>query len=169
MTCSECGASMKTRRENYKYDASGLPGVTLVNVEVSRCPKCGETEVAIPNIEGLHRVLAMALVRKRARLAPLEIRFLRKCLGLASGDFAKHIGVAAETVSRWEQGRTAMGPTADRFLRWLVVTRQPVSHYPLEMLKDVAEGEPKPLRVEVKVGEGGWHQTHEHERELVAV
>ena len=28
---------MTTRRENVRYDASGLPGVTLVGVEVSRC------------------------------------------------------------------------------------------------------------------------------------
>jgi len=148
---------MNTTRENYKYEASGL-NIVLLDVEVSRCPECGEREVHIPNIEGLHRAVALALIRRRERLAPSEIRFLRKYLGLSSGDFAKHVGVSAETVSRWEQGRTPMGTTADRLVRMLVVTREPISHYPLEILKEVAQKEPKPLRADFKIGEGGWQQ-----------
>ena len=156
--CLECGTLMKTTRENHKYDASGLPGVVLANVEVHRCPECGEQEVQIPHIQGLHRTLAMTLARKHERLAAAEIKFLRKYLGLAGNDFAQLIGVAPETVSRWEQGRTPMGPTADRFLRWLAVTREPVSHYPLEILKEVAQAQPKPFRAEFTISEGGWHQ-----------
>src|SRR5262249_7252553 len=140
--CLECGTLMKTTRENYNYKTSGLPGVVLHNVQVSRCQNCGEQEVHIPNIEGLHRALALAIVRRRERLSPAEIRFLRKYLDLSSGDFAEHIGVSSETVSRWEQGRKAMGSTADRLLRWLAVTREPVSDYPLEILKEVAQTDP---------------------------
>ena len=36
MKCFGCGHGMTSGRENVKYDASGLPGVTLVDVEVSR-------------------------------------------------------------------------------------------------------------------------------------
>lgn len=159
MTCIECGFAMKTKRENYKYDASGLSGVTLLGVEVSRCSRCGEVEVTIQNIEGLHRAIAAALSGKKERLRAEEIRFLRKYLGLSSGDFAQCIGVAPETVSRWEQGRTPMGATADRFLRWLVVTRDPVSSYPLEMLMEVAQDDPRPFKVGMRSDEGGWHPT----------
>lgn len=162
--CMECGTPVKTTRQNYKYDASGLRGVTLVNIEVRHCPECGEQEVLIPNIEGLHRALALAIVRKRERLAPDEVRFLRKYLGLSSGDFAKHIGVSPESVSRWELGRTAMGQTADRFLRWLAVTHEPISHYPLEILKEVAQSDPRPLKASFSIGDGGWQQSS---RELV--
>jgi putative transcriptional regulator len=165
MTCMECGSQMKTKRENYKYDASGLRGITLIDVEVSRCGECGEEEVTIQNIEGLHRAIALTIVQKREKLAGDEIRFLRKYLGLSGGDFAEHIGVSMETVSRWEHDRTPMGVTADRFLRWLVVTREPVSHYPLEMLKGLARDKPKRLKVGMKSDEGGWHATRE--RELV--
>jgi putative zinc finger/helix-turn-helix YgiT family protein len=152
---------MTTRSENYRYDASGLPNIVLVDIPVSRCAECGHEEVHISNIEGLHRALALAVVRKRERLTPAEIRFLRKYLGLSGADFAQHIGVSAETVSRWEQGRTAMGQTADRFLRWLAITREPVSDYPLEILKEVAETDPKPLRVRLTNGVGGWHPMRE--------
>lgn len=160
-TCFECGTRMRMKRENYKYDASGLPGVTLRAIPVARCPHCHEVEVHIPNIEGLHRALALAIARKTERLTAEEIRFLRKYLGLSGVDFAQHLGVAPETVSRWEQGKTAMGTTADRLVRMLALTREPVSHYPLEMLKCVAQTDPKPLRLDLKPGDGGWHPMRE--------
>ena len=72
---------MKTSRENYLYDACGLPGVTLVGVEVSRCPECGNHEVSIPRIEELHRVIARAVANRPARLDGAEVRYLRKWLG----------------------------------------------------------------------------------------
>jgi hypothetical protein len=50
-----CGSRMKTKRENYRYETVGLPGITRQSVEVGRCGKCGEYEVAIPRIEDLHR------------------------------------------------------------------------------------------------------------------
>jgi putative zinc finger/helix-turn-helix YgiT family protein len=156
MTCTECGTQMKTKRENYKYDASGLPGITLAGIDVSRCPKCGEVEVTIPNIEGLHKALAGGLIRKKERLAPQEIRFLRKFLGLSGSDFAETMGVKSETVSRWELGRQSMGPTADRLLRWLALTREPVSEYPLSMMRNIATEEPRLMRIEMRSGEGGW-------------
>jgi putative transcriptional regulator len=154
--CLECGGELRIRRENVRYDASGLPNITLVGIEVRRCRQCGEAEFVIPNVEGLHRCLASLTIRKRQRLTPGEVRFLRKHLGLSSGDFARQMGVAAETVSRWEQGATTMGATADRLLRWLVATREPVSHYPLEMLRDVAQEKARSSRVGLKEEEGDW-------------
>ena len=58
MMCMRCGAAITVARENFLYTASGLPNVTLVGVEVRRCPSCGEFEVAIPRIEDLHRTIA---------------------------------------------------------------------------------------------------------------
>ena len=112
--CLQCGHAMTTRRENVRYDASGLPGVTLVGVEVSRCAHCGEYELAIPHIADLHRVMAHAVVRKSSRLTPIEIRFLGRTQGWSSQDFADYMGTTAETVSRRENGRTPMGGQADR-------------------------------------------------------
>lgn len=158
MKCLQCGTRMRTGRENYRYDAGGLSNVTLVGVQVSRCPSCGESEVSIPNIEGLHKSLALLFARKQARLTPEEIRFLRKYLGFSGADFAEHVGVTPETVSRWEQGAKAMGPVAERLLRWMVLTRQPLSHYPLDLLKDVAQEEAKPVRFGMKVADGHWRE-----------
>ena len=163
VTCIECGSQMKTGRENFKYDASGLRGITLADVEVARCATCGEFEVTIPNIEGLHRAIALAICNRKERLTPEEVRFLRKYLGLSGVDFAEILGVAAESVSRWETGKAAMGGTADRYLRLLVLTRQPVSHYPLEMLRTIATEEAKPLKLGLRADDAGWHPTRQRE------
>lgn len=155
MNCIQCGAEMKTARENYLYDANDLK-VTLLDVEVSRCSACGEYEVAIPMIDDLNRGIAAALIRKRSRLVAGEVRFLRKYLGWSGTDFAAHMGVTPETVSRWEQGAMPMGATADRLLRLMIVTRQPVSDYSLDSLKQLSADEAQPIRLGMKVTAQGW-------------
>jgi putative zinc finger/helix-turn-helix YgiT family protein len=158
MTCIMCGAQMKTERENFRYDASGLPGVTLVGVEVSRCPPCGEYEVAIPQIEDLHKAIAQALIRKTSPLDAAEIRYLRKYLGWSGVDFAKHMGITPETVSRWETGKEQMGPQADRLLRLMVRTMDPVSDYSLDLLTIITKQKPhEAVRLGLKMDEEGWH------------
>lgn len=156
MKCMNCGTRMTARRENYKYDACGLSGVTLVGVEVRRCRQCGEHEVVIPRIEGLHREIALALIRKAAKLVPDEIRFLRKHLGWSGADFAAHLGVTPEAVSRWERGRAAMGISAERLLRLAVAHLEPASDYSLDVLKSVAARSASPLRLGLSVGPKGW-------------
>ena len=160
MLCLICGTPMVSRRENYQYTASGLPHVTLQQIEVSRCPNCGETEVAIPHIEALHRAIATALVRKPARLAPAEIRYLRKSLGWSGVDFAAHMGVTPETVSRWERGATLMGGQADRLLRMLVVCLAPVKDYSTNLLTQITEeSETRALPLGLRVDEEeDWHE-----------
>ncbi|NOT32743.1 MAG: hypothetical protein HOP12_01095 [Candidatus Eisenbacteria bacterium] len=91
MKCAECGTTVKTRKENYRYDECGLKYVTLVGVEVSRCSKCANYEISIPQIEGLHRLIARILIDKATRFTGDEIRFLRKSLGWSGADFARHV------------------------------------------------------------------------------
>ncbi len=158
MTCTVCGGPMKTRRENYRYESSGLSSVTLQGVEVSRCPKCGETEVAIPAIEQLHRAIAGALIRKRARLAPPEIKFLRKSLGWSGADFALRMGTTPETVSRWEHGKMPMGPAAERLLRLMIAKEAPVADYTVDVLAQLAaDGRtPRPVHLGLSRERAGW-------------
>lgn len=158
MTCLECGGAMRTRREVVPFDKPiGLRGVRL-STFVARCPKCGAFEVLLPNLEGLHQAIARALVTKSARLAAEEIRFLRKVLGWSGADFAEHMGTSAETVSRWETGATPIGPQADRLLRLMVMTRDPVADYrKLDLFKTVARAKPAAARLMAKAGtRGTW-------------
>jgi putative zinc finger/helix-turn-helix YgiT family protein len=149
---------MKTKRENVRYAACGLPHVTLRNVEVSRCPQCGEEEVAIPRIEALHKAIAQALIAKPSRLDAAEIRYLRKYLGWSGADFAGHMGTTRETVSRWENGTAQIGPQADRLLGLMIVQVAPVSEYSLEALKAISTAKSAPaLRLGLTVERDGWH------------
>lgn len=142
MKCPECRkAQMETRRENYRYTESGLPNVVIQDAEIMQCPSCGSRGVAIQSMEGLHRVLAIAVINQPDPLGPHEIRYLRKWLGWSGQDFAKHMGVTPETVSRWESVDSGkpMGGTADRLLRVLVARGQPVDEYPTERLTEIED------------------------------
>lgn len=156
--CPDCRGPAKTRREKrYRYTECGLSNVTVDGVEISVCQRCGETYTGIPAVEGLHRAIAGAVIRKKGRLAPEEIKFLRKSIGWSGVDFAKRMGTTAETVSRWEHG-ASMGPTADRLLRLLVARETPVKEYSVDVLAQVAADErpSRPLRLEVARGPKGW-------------
>jgi putative zinc finger/helix-turn-helix YgiT family protein len=156
-TCIRCKASaVEVRVENYRYDASGLPNVTLQGIEVRHCAECGEREALIPAVSSLHRVLAMALATKQERLTPQEIKFLRKYLGFSSGDFASKLGVDKSTVSRYESvdEPQTMARPVERLLRLMVMVEKPVEKYPLE---ETATKDPAPTaRMTVAVEAGNW-------------
>lgn len=156
MKCDQCGAQMKSGRENYRYTACGLDSVTLVHVEVRRCPECGEYEVDIPRMAELHRLIAQKVASKEPRLTPQEIKFLRKHLGFSGVDFAATLDVTPETVSRWETGKKQMSPIAERALRLMVFVRDAINEYPLERLAEVAQGEALPLRIKVRESRAQW-------------
>lgn len=157
--CVACGGRVRSRREkHYRYAESGLPNVMITGaVETGTCEQCGETYTAIPAIDELHRALASAVIRKKGRLAPPEIRYLRKSLGWSGVDFAKRVGAKPETVSRWETGKLAMGAQADRLLRLLVARETPVKEYSVDALAQISpDGPATPVKVELEKGRRGW-------------
>lgn len=156
MKCTDCGTAMKTRKENYRYDECGLKYVTLVGVEVSRCPKCDNYEIAIPRIEGLHRLIARVLIEKATRFTGGEVRFLRKSLGWSGSDFGKHMGVADETVSRWENDAAPIGPQADRLLRLMVAQGRLTTSYPTERLTRINAKKAMITRLELESRDEQW-------------
>lgn len=151
--CTTCGTPMETGRDEVEYDAAGLPGVILRGVEVSRCPGCGATDVAIPREPALHQALARVVVNKPGRLTGPEIRFLRKHLGLSGQDFADVMGSDPSTISRWENGKEAMNKHADRLLRVMVLLGKRLQKY---QLARVARDDAEPSRYEAILDENGW-------------
>jgi putative zinc finger/helix-turn-helix YgiT family protein len=161
MTCDDCGGTLSVERNAVRrYVIGGLPHVELHGVEVTRCRECGKESIAIPRMAQLHRAIAEAFVTQRRNLAHAEIRFLRKHIGLSGSDFAQMMGVARETVSRWETGAQPMGAVADRLLRMLVVTREPAESYAVEEILRGLSDEAAPERLSsvalVNKKEGGW-------------
>jgi putative zinc finger/helix-turn-helix YgiT family protein len=153
-TCRE--AEMVVARENHLYQESGLPNVVLVGVEVRRCPACGAVELPLPRVTELHRVIAMAVIHKPARLSGAEVRYLRKHLGWSGEDFASHMGVDPTTVSKWENDKERIGPSSDRLLRLLVARRSPVEQYDDEVLTKIEDRRDPPQMMRLSRSSQGW-------------
>ncbi|MGH7726779.1 MAG: type II TA system antitoxin MqsA family protein [Candidatus Eiseniibacteriota bacterium] len=153
--CLECGTRMESTREDYVYEPVAGLRVLLQKVQVARCSECRTLVPAIPKIAQLHRVIASSLVQKATSLAPPEIRYLRKHLGFSGEEFAHRMGVRRESVSRWETGKEPMGPVADRLLRLMVVTQEPVAEYALDRLAQIKRVA-KAARLTMLEGETGW-------------
>lgn len=117
--CYDCGGMMHGTRTYYRYTECGLDCVTLENIIVYRCSKCGAIVPEIPAIGELHRQLVLGIVNKRNLLAGQEIKFLRKMAGLSSKDLALTLGVSASTVSRWENGSRTISKNSDAALRMI--------------------------------------------------
>jgi putative transcriptional regulator len=151
MKCPICEeAELESSRENWKYTESGLDSVTLVGVLVERCPKCGETMVSIPQMEDLHRRLALELIKKPS-FSGKEIRFLRKHLGWSQAQFAEHMAVAKETISRWETSALNMGESPAQLLRLLVFMGEKVQDYEKAVEPRSAKG-----NLSLGASETGW-------------
>lgn len=156
MKCHECGGTVCVTRKDYAYLESGLSNVIVRGLEVRRCKKCGNEDVVIPRMKQLHRVIAMALLGKKARFAPPEIRFLRKHLGWSQEDLARTFGVRSETVSRWETGAERMAPPADRLLRMVIVQGERVSTYSTSLLGQLDDERSEAMALSVKTNGSTW-------------
>lgn len=157
--CRNCGkAELTTSVETYRYAESGLPNVTLVGIEVRRCPACGDHQLVLPRVTELHRTIAHAVITKRARLSGAEVRFLRKYLGWSGVDFASHIGADPSTVSNWETDKDPIGMASDRLLRLMVAHGSQVDDYPLDELTKIVNERKPPVMVRLRPKSDGWAQ-----------
>jgi len=152
---------MKVTRERYRYEESGLPGLFLDNVEVRRCHGCGEREVSIPDMEGLHRAIAKCLVEKKPSLTGSEIRFLREFLDLTAVALAAQMGIDAATLSRWENDVQNPAATADRLVRMMVASSAGFDE-PNNWLTTVGQEAAKALPLDMRHTNQKWRAQERH-------
>ena len=143
MNCVKCKGTVRIVGSTHRYVESGLPNVVLKGVEVRKCAKCGEDEVAIPNVTGLHKCLARMIVARRSAMTREEFRFLRQFLGRSSQAFAKLLDVTPETVSRWQNGQHEIPRSVDLLVRFLVMRTDVHMDYADE---DLEKMRPQPSR-----------------------
>ncbi len=140
MKCVECGGPMKKGTEaRYHYRECGLDNVYLCNITLHKCQNCGAVDLEIPAQLGLHAQLARILANQARPLTAKEFRFLRKHTGLSGKDFATHIGVTAETVSRWENGKENISGPADTVIRHIALLCTAPDDYSVVDLKKILE------------------------------
>lgn len=119
LECAECGRKMKLKFiQKYHYVESGLENIYLIGVNEYHCTKCKLSEVIIPQPLEVHAIIAIALSYKPNPLVGTEIRFMRKEIGMTSKSFAEAIGVAAVTLSRWENNQEQPTASHDKLIRF---------------------------------------------------
>jgi len=159
MNCLECDkAELKSSRENYLYVESGLRNVTLKNILIRHCPKCGARFASIPRIAELHSLIALALINKPGRLIPPEIRFLRKSLGWSGADFARKFHCAPQQVSRWESenSNSRMSMSNELLLRLFIADDQKTEDYQENIEQVAVEDVFQPSVLVMQDREGVW-------------
>jgi putative zinc finger/helix-turn-helix YgiT family protein len=115
--CPECGKK-EVRRSAVRHVSQVKHDGRVYAVEVSRlrvpkCQACGELifdDVADEQI-------AAALRQQLGLLLAEQIRGNREQLGLSQRELAEQLGVAVETISRWENGVLTQTRAMDRYLR----------------------------------------------------
>lgn len=126
----------------YHYVESGLDDVWLqIGAGVEFIDRPAGRSVRIKDLEGLHELIGRTLAIHKKDLTGKEIRFLRKELLLSQGVLAKLLGVAEQTVHRWEAGKAEIPKPAEAIIRSLYMAKVegPQKVDLMKMLKELAD------------------------------
>lgn len=114
-----------TERVLPSYDVTALIGLRAVvrNVAIQRIDEEGEETIEVPKLRELMASVAVARCLVPLRLAPHEIKAIRKIMKMTMAEMAKRMDerTAPETVSRWEDSQP-MGGYAEKVFRLLACT-----------------------------------------------
>jgi len=87
------------KNDEYQYRESGLDNLVLVGMSPVR-----GSDIRIPKVNMLHKLIAEVVVTKPSRLNGKEIRFLRTHIGYTVSDVAGYMGLSETTVKSCENG-----------------------------------------------------------------
>ncbi len=118
--CVECGAAMRSEKVEFKFTITPRWAVTIADSELYTCPRCGSHEGGVVKAAALERKIAAEVLVKDSPLAPDEVKFLVESFDWTKRQVAARLGIAPETLSRYEQGAYRISPAVDRLLRVMV-------------------------------------------------
>jgi putative zinc finger/helix-turn-helix YgiT family protein len=87
--------------------------IEIPEIDIPKCQACGTLVIT----NSVDDQLIQALRVRVGLLTPEQIRSGREALGLKSKELAEKLGVAAETLSRWENGGLIQSRAMDNYLR----------------------------------------------------
>jgi DNA-binding transcriptional regulator YiaG len=109
-------------KKPYHYTECGLDYVYLLDgFEVTRTAYGPAVHVA--NASKLDRAIAQIVLRDQNRLTGQEVRFLRGLLDMTQAELGSALGKDAQTVARWEKGKTEIPPTEDIAIRQIYLEK----------------------------------------------
>jgi len=135
----------------YRYTECGLDNVIVEGVTFCS-DDAGEQTITIPNVRGLHKAIATAIVLKPVGMTGKELRFLRTDMGMTQAELAKIVSREPLAISRWERGEVGqIDQNAEAIIR--VLAKESLS-LPVEAgIREIAgwsvqSAETPPLRID---------------------
>ena len=116
MICAECGSEMRRTDEPLIEKYRGVE-ISIDGIERHVCDSCGNDVMSAEMATKLGRALVAGYAKSMGLLSPMEIREIRKSLGMNQRDFEELIGVSSPTVSRWETGVMTQPRSTDKLLK----------------------------------------------------
>ena len=108
--------------EKYRYTESGLDTVIIEGAQIVS-DDTGERCATIPNVNGLHRAIANAIVCRHGSMTGQELRFLRTEIGMTQAELAAMLHREPLTVSRWERNENPIDSNAETVIRLFAAQR----------------------------------------------
>ena len=139
--CPECGGTLRAKNVDYQFNVGGA--VFSADVRALVCAKCGEE--LTDGAAMVRREIDAAVVLTGYKPSADAIRFFRSVLGLKAKDFADLVGVAAETVSRWENGVREIDAAAWAHLCSMVLDKSAGTTTTIDRLRANADVRDRPL------------------------
>lgn len=107
---------------DYRYTECGLDNVFIRDMKVI-VDDAGEEVYGIPNVTGLHKVIAHCIITHKHGITPQELRFLRTELGLTQAEMAQLVKKDHQTIGRWERGEIAIDQNAEVVIRMIAAEK----------------------------------------------
>jgi putative zinc finger/helix-turn-helix YgiT family protein len=119
--CTSCGAKrFRTEQVNERLELGDMSFTAMLPAKV--CSACGDGTFAGDDLHRFELSVARWLADSGVR-SPDTFRFMRKALGMRAVDLGKLLDIAAETISRWENGAMPVETRAFALLGALVADR----------------------------------------------
>jgi len=142
MKCIECGTPTTEQVADRELKLDLPYHVVAKDAPAHICPNCGATYFGMKAPASTMRSLAEWIARRAGRLHGTEVRFIRHAMGWSQEQLGLRLGVAVETVSRWENSKKPVGYQSELALRFLVIVGSQVA-------EDLDRSQDPPVRVDV--------------------
>jgi DNA-binding transcriptional regulator YiaG len=100
----------------YRYTECGLDNVMIEGMTVL-VDDGGEKAMTIPNVNALHRVIALGIVNRKSGMNGKQLRYLRTEMGMTQAQLAVVVHRESLTISRWERGEDQIDSNAEALIR----------------------------------------------------
>ena len=114
----------------YRYTESGLDNVIIQGAHVL-VDDAGNSCVTIPNVNGLHKAIAQAIVHRHSAMSGRELQFLRTEMGMTQAELAAIVHREPLAISRWERDEIGTDSNAETLIRLHATERLGLSHIPV--------------------------------------